>query len=107
MNSNPGKKALDNFREVFDGITTADEKAAKAALGIRDETAVRAMDVSKLALLITAQPVGDSLQIIAQANIDKRDAARVLRQIADSWDQEWKAAAHAEQKRLRESQDSQ
>ncbi len=94
--------------DVFDPITRADERAAKAALGIKSDASVRAMDVSKLALFVTAKDTGTGhVEIVANATIHKREASRILRQVADMWDQEWKTAERAEQKKRRNGERAQ
>lgn len=77
-------------------LRPADEKAARAAMGIPDEATIIPMDMTHSPLLVTAMEDGDSLQIIARSTLHKRDAAALLRQVADSWEREADAAGEPE-----------
>lgn len=65
--------------------TPADERAARAALGIEDGAHLLPMDMSRVPLFIIAAENGDSLSITARCTIPKRYAAALLRQVAEAW----------------------
>lgn len=71
-------------------LSTADEKAARAAMGIPDEATIVPMDITKAPLLITAllQDDGETLAIMARSTLPKRNAAAILRQVIESWERE-------------------
>ncbi|QGJ89482.1 hypothetical protein PBI_SMARTIES_79 [Microbacterium phage Smarties] len=79
-------------------LRPADEKAARAAMGIPDEATIVPMDMTQTPLLVTAllAPDGETLQIMARATMSKRNAAAVLRQVAASWEREADEAGEPE-----------
>ncbi|QYW07525.1 hypothetical protein SEA_SHOTGUN_69 [Microbacterium phage Shotgun] len=80
-------------------LSTADEKAARAAMGIPDEATIVPMDMTNAPLLVTAlgDPDTDTLQIMARSTMSKRNAAAILRHVADSWDREADANGEPDQ----------
>ncbi|QDP43605.1 hypothetical protein QDA09_gp68 [Microbacterium phage Tyrumbra] len=75
-------------------LSAADQKAARAAMGIPDEATIVPMDMTNAPLLVTAllDEGTDTLQIMARSTMSKRNAAAILRQVADSWESEADAA---------------
>ncbi|QNL30283.1 hypothetical protein SEA_CLEARASMUD_73 [Microbacterium phage ClearAsMud] len=71
-------------------LRPADEKAARAAMGIPDEATIIPMDMTNAPLLVTAliEEGTDTMQIIARSTISKRNAAAVLRHVAETWERE-------------------
>ena len=71
-------------------LAPAENKAARAALGIEDEAVIVPMDMTHTPLLVSAMLAddGETLQIMARATMSKRNAAAVLRQVAESWERE-------------------
>lgn len=86
------------WREVADEVDAEGERIAKAAMGIPENARILPVNASAAQLFVH---LGADGYVRATASISKRDAAGVLRQVADAWDAEWKAAEHAEQKRRR------
>jgi hypothetical protein len=86
------------FTGVFQDVPPAQQQAAQEALGIPSAAKVHPMDVSKLALFVAVQPGG---MASTHATIPKRQAAALLRNLADQWDAEWKAEERAEQQRVK------
>lgn len=65
----------------------ADEKAARAAMGIPDEATIVPMDMTKAPLFVCVFDKGEEgLEVMARATLRKRVAASLLRQIAESWE---------------------
>ncbi|AWY05422.1 hypothetical protein HOT42_gp73 [Microbacterium phage Metamorphoo] len=75
-------------------LRPADEKAARAAMGIPDEATIVPMDMTKAPLLVTAliDEETDTMQIMARCTLSKRNAAAVLRHVAEAWESEADAA---------------
>lgn len=71
-------------------LRPADEKAARAAMGIPDEATIVPMDMTNAPLLVTAllEEGTDVLTIMARSTMSKRNAAAILRQVAESWERE-------------------
>jgi hypothetical protein len=68
-------------------LTPADEKAARAALGIEDEATIIPMDLSRSPLFVIVMEKGDGgLEVIARATLTKRAAAGLLREVAEQWE---------------------
>lgn len=66
-------------------LSRADERAARAALGIEEEATVIPMDLSRAPLFVVVLEKGDGVEVIARSTMSKADAARVLREVADQW----------------------
>ncbi|QGJ88924.1 hypothetical protein PBI_TEAMOCIL_73 [Microbacterium phage Teamocil] len=79
-------------------LSPADEKAARAAMGIPDEATIVPMDMTNAPLLVTAllEEGTDVLTIMARSTMSKRNAAAILRQIADSWERDADEAGEPE-----------
>lgn len=76
-------------------LSQADERAARAAMGIQEEAMIIPMDMTRSPLFVFAMEEGDGLQIAARSTMSKRDAAAILRQVADAWEAEAVAAEEA------------
>lgn len=89
-----------NYDDIGTKIDGVGADIAKAALGIPDDARVHTFDVSTAALFVVVERDGMAK---VNATVPKREAAGMLRHIADLWDQEWKAEEHAAQKAKRTS----
>lgn len=93
----------DHYEGVGQQVDDAASEIAKAALGIPADAQLKTLNVSDAALFVHYSRDG---WMTANASIPKREAAKVLRQVADMWDQEWKTAEHAERQARREGRNS-
>lgn len=75
----------------------ADEKAARAAMGITDEATIVPMDMTRSPLFVCAFEDEDGgMQIMARATLSKRTAAGLLHQIAEQWEKQAEEAGDDE-----------
>ena len=87
-----------DWSDIGEQIDSDAQSFAKAALGIPEAAEIRPLDVSKAALFVLVERDGMAK---VNASIPKREAAGMLRHIADIWDQEWKSEERAHQQHLR------
>lgn len=68
-------------------LSTPNEKAARAAMGIPDEARVIPMNLSHVPLFVVVQAADDGgLDVQAMGTMPKRQAAEVMRHIAEVWE---------------------
>lgn len=68
-------------------LSTPNEKAARAAMGIPDESRVIPLNLTGVPLFVVVQRAGDGgLDIEAMGTMPRKEAADVLRRIADHWE---------------------
>jgi len=69
-------------------MAPADEKAARAAMGITDEATIVPMDMTRSPLFVCVfEDDNGDLQVMARSTLPRPVAASLLRQVADSWDE--------------------
>lgn len=69
-------------------LSMANQKAARAAMGIPDEARVIPMNLNTVPLFVVVQEADDGgLDVQAMGTMPKPEAADVLRMIANAWDE--------------------
>jgi hypothetical protein len=90
-----------DFSSMGEIVDDTAAEIAKAALGIPEADRIHMLNASESLIFLIVDKQG---MATANCTVTKRDGARMLREIADKWQQDWNAEQHAAQKARRDGE---